>query len=271
LNRETILLRMEYDLSSLYANYHNALWKVMALLALATLILLLMIYAIKVLLVDRIRKIVTALRHDEEIHPGSPEIEEFQQLAAAIDGYRKKLAKQNRELEILTFIDPLTGAYNRRYFSKMLEEMIYEYARYQKKFALLIFDVDNFKSINDSFGHDVGDEVLVELSRHVRNHIRKSDHFFRIGGEEFAIVMSPVESLEDVVKIAESLRKSIAQKRFGHDLKVTISIGVSIFGDEDDSVSLFKRVDEYLYRSKKRGKNITTSDLTAGNALSPYC
>jgi len=271
LNRETILLRMEYDLSGFYADYHESLRRVMVLLALATLILLLMIYTIKLLLVDRIRKIVTALKHDEEIHPGSPEIEEFRQLAMAIDGYRKKLAKQNRELEILTFIDPLTGAYNRRYFSKMLEEMIYEYARYQKKFALLIFDVDNFKSINDSFGHDVGDEVLVELSRHVLNHIRKSDHFFRIGGEEFAILMSPVDSLEDVVKKAESLRKSIAEKRFGPDLKVTISAGVSIFNDDDDSVSLFKRVDGYLYRSKKRGKNITTSDLTAGNLLSPYC
>ena len=271
LNRETFLLRMEYDLSDIYANYHDSLLKVVALLGLGTLILLMMIYVIKILLVDRIRKIVTALKYEKEIEPGTPEIGEFRKLAQAIDGYRKKLAKQNRELEILTFIDPLTGAYNRRYFSKMLEEVIYEYTRYQKKFALLIFDVDNFKSINDSFGHDVGDEILVELSRHVLNHIRKSDYFFRIGGEEFAILISPVDSLEDVVKKAESIRKGIAEKSFGPDLKVTISIGVSLFNDDDDSVSLFKRVDEYLYRSKKRGKNITTSDLTAGSVLSPYC
>ena len=271
MNRETIILRMEYDLSDLYQAYRSAQGKMHFVLFIITLVLLLMIYGIKVLLVDRIRRIVYSLKHDEEVHIDPPEIEEFRQLVTAINVYRKKLSKQNRELEILTLIDPLTGAYNRRYFSRMLEEMIYEYARFQKKFALLLFDVDNFKSINDNYGHDVGDEVLVELSNQIRRHIRKNDHFFRIGGEEFALIVSPVEGLEDVVKKAESLRESIARQSFGPGLKVTISIGVSIYKDGDDSVSLFKRVDSYLYRSKKRGKNITTSDFDEESILGPYC
>jgi diguanylate cyclase (GGDEF)-like protein len=261
LNQEMIILRMEYDLTPIYQRYEKARWRVFMILGVSALILLLLFYGIKVLLIDKIRAIVEALRRDEAIRLPAPQIVEFDQLVEAVDGYRKRLAMRNRELEMLTLIDPLTGAYNRRHFSRVLEEKIYEASRYPgRRFALLIFDIDNFKEINDRYGHDTGDEVLKELSHHVMRSIRESDLFFRIGGEEFALLISPVESPEQVRRVAEKLRKSIAEASFGPGLHITISVGYSLFGDEDDSASLFRRVDSLLYRSKKEGKNRVSGD-----------
>jgi len=258
-NQETIILRMVYDLSEIFVHYQQEYRRVAYIIVLSLLIALLVIFFIKSLFVKRLESIVSALKEDEKIRLGSPDILEFAQLAEAIEAYREKLKRRNHELEILTFIDPLTGAYNRRYFVKKLDEFIYEYTRYGKKFALMIFDIDNFKQVNDRYGHDTGDRVLREISARVKNSIRKNDLFFRIGGEEFAILVSPIENISDAEKKAEFLRKAIGGKSFSPGFTVTISIGVSIFEDEDDSISLFKRVDRYLYRSKARGKNTVTS------------
>jgi diguanylate cyclase (GGDEF)-like protein len=262
LNKETIILRVVYDLAPIYRKYDASRGRVLGLIAGSILVLLVLFYAIKILLMDKIRAMVKALKRDEEIQLPAPPIREFDELVEAVDGYRKRLAQRNRELELLTLIDPLTGAYNRRYFTQMLEEKIYEVKRYRdRRFALIILDIDDFKRINDRYGHDVGDQVLQELSKHIRSHIRESDLFFRIGGEEFALLVSPVRSPEDLRGLTEKLRRSIEAASFGPGLHITVSIGVSIFTEEDDAATLFRRVDGFLYRSKREGKNRITGDL----------
>ncbi|WP_457607815.1 GGDEF domain-containing protein [Nitratifractor sp.] len=272
LNQEMIILRMEYDLSDLIRHYRELEMRHLLLIAGFVLFLLFMIYLLKRLFVDQIKRIVEAIRRDEPIEPGRPEIEEFRRLAESIEGYREKLARHNRELEKLTILDPLTGAYNRRYFSKMLREKIYRQKRYGELCALLLIDLDNFKVINDSYGHDVGDEVLRELSLLLQKKIRESDLYFRLGGEEFAVLLSPVDGIEAAVRKAEELRRIVEESRFGpgeERLRVTISIGLSLCRAEDEPSTLFKRADEYLYLSKRMGKNLVTSEINASHTSGP--
>lgn len=259
LNKEIIILKTVYDLHALYARYRSRLVRLAFVLGASFLLISVILFFVKRLFMDRLRVMADAMKHDRDIDFRNFDIREFNSVAEAINAYREKLKRKNRELETLSHTDPLTGVFNRRYFGKMLEQYIYEYGRYGRTFALLIFDIDDFKRINDEYGHDVGDKVLCEMSTLIAREIRQSDLFFRIGGEEFAILLEPVES-QDARRIAVELCKSVARHRFLGHLHITISVGVSDFREGDDAISLFKRVDEYAYLSKQNGKNIVTAD-----------
>jgi len=259
MNREIIILRTIYDLHGFYALYHARLVRLAVIMVLSFLMIAAIFFFVKRLFSDQLRQMAEALKHDRDIETEGFIIKEFKMVADAINSYRAKLKRKNRELEMLSHTDPLTGVYNRRYFGKMLEEYIYEYRRYERRFALLIFDIDNFKQINDRYGHDVGDEVLRELTNLIVHEIRMSDLLFRIGGEEFAILFEPIDTIH-AGKIAENLCESVRKHSFLNRLHVTISVGVSCFRKDDDSFSLYKRVDTYTYRSKKGGKDRVTSD-----------
>ena len=271
-NQQTVIIREVYDVSEFYREYHHSLNRILLGLMVMALLLLLLIWTVKYLLADRIRGIVESLEKGEPLAHPWPRIDEFEQLRSAIETFRESLAQKNRELELLSYLDPLTESYNRRFFNKTLSEKIYSFERYGENFALLIFDIDNFKMINDRYGHDVGDRVLKELSKFVQKRIRKSDLFFRLGGEEFAVIFSPMDSLEDAVEKANALREGIAGQNFGLGRAVTVSMGISLCKEGDDSESIFRRVDRYLYRSKERGKNIVGSALNDKSAvMGPYC
>ena len=259
LNKEIIILRTVYNLADIFQQYHNRLLRTAIILFLSFLVILGILFFIKRLYADRLNQMVDALMHDRDVALKGFAIKEFKVVADAINNYREKIKRKNRELEILSHTDPLTGAYNRRYFGKMLERFIYEYRRYGKGFGLIIFDIDNFKQINDRYGHDVGDEVLREITSVIMYDIRKSDLLFRIGGEEFAVLVSPVDE-EQAKQIADGLQESVEKHSFLAGCKVTISVGVSSFKKSDDAFSIFKRVDGYTYISKQRGKNVVTSD-----------
>ncbi|WP_456451922.1 GGDEF domain-containing protein, partial [Hydrogenimonas sp.] len=221
--------------------------------------ILLMLYFIRKFFTQQLERMVDALTHDREVKEADYIVKEFGMVARAINSYREKLKIKNRELELFSNTDPLTGVYNRRYFGKMLEKCIYEFRRYCKRFALLLFDIDDFKGINDRYGHDVGDEVLREIGAMVEHEIRKSDMLFRIGGEEFALLLAPVDE-KNAQRIAEAIRERISRHRFLSQYTVTISAGVSCFGENDTAITLYRRVDEYLYVSKQSGKDRVTSD-----------
>ncbi len=272
INQETIIIREVYDVAELYREYYRNLSRILFGLMIMALLLLFLIWTVKFLLADRIRGVVESLERGEALEQPWPRIVEFERLQKAIEEYRNALAQKNRELEQLSYLDPLTESYNRRFFNKMLAEKIYSCERYGKNFALLIFDIDNFKTINDRYGHDVGDRVLKELSEFVQKKIRKSDLFFRLGGEEFAVIFSPMDSLEDAVEKADELRKEIARHHFGLGRALTVSMGISLCVKGDDTESIFRRVDRYLYRSKERGKNTVSSVLNDKSAaMGPYC
>jgi len=160
----------------------------------------------------------------------------------------------HKSLEIDVITDPLTKLYNRKCFNKVLHEQIVLNKRYKSEFSLILFDIDFFKSINDEFGHQTGDSVLVKLSSLFKNHVRESDYVFRIGGEEFAIV-APLIDLEQSEHLAEKYRAIIADTDFDIGRSVTISLGVSQFGSDMSAEDLIKSADKALYLAKSSGRN----------------
>lgn len=151
--------------------------------------------------------------------------------------------------------DVLTNIYNRNFFNQKIEEFFSLYKRHKTPFTFLIFDIDNFKQINDNYGHAIGDKVLIELSALVKKHIRITDYFFRIGGEEFVILFAN-STLDESLLVASKLCKIIANDfDVLENRSVTVSIGLTEVKSEDTSESIFKRADNLLYQAKENGKN----------------
>ncbi|WP_252228318.1 diguanylate cyclase [Caldicoprobacter algeriensis] len=162
--------------------------------------------------------------------------------------------EMERQLYEMSITDPLTGAYNFRYFNKRLEDEILRARRYGERFALIMFDVDYFKSFNDTFGHQTGDLVLKAAVDMVKGRIRKTDVLARWGGEEF-IILLPNTKLEDAVKLAEELRQRLMQLKIGEVDSVTASFGVVEYQEGDTLDSIVKRVDDMMYKAKNEGRN----------------
>lgn len=162
--------------------------------------------------------------------------------------------EMERQLYEMSITDPLTNAYNFRYFTKKLEEEILRAQRYGESFTLIMFDIDRFKSFNDSFGHQVGDLILKATVDMVKGRIRRTDTLARWGGEEF-IILLPNTKLEDAVKLAEELRQKLMQLKVGNDDSLTASFGVVEYQEGDTADSIVKRADAMMYRAKNDGRN----------------
>ncbi|MFZ5996419.1 MAG: diguanylate cyclase [Nitrospirota bacterium] len=150
--------------------------------------------------------------------------------------------------------DTLTNIYNRRKFYEVLERELQRSARYKIPLSLILFDIDDFKKVNDTFGHAMGDAVLVTATNIVSRNIRSTDVFARFGGEEF-ILLAPETELEGAVWLAEKIRKEIESQFFSAVGEVTVSIGVTELNENDIADSFIKRADDALYQAKGRGKN----------------
>jgi two-component system, cell cycle response regulator len=172
------------------------------------------------------------------------------------DNYRRSLS--------LALTDELTGLYNRRYLLAHLDELIARVGRGGLDAAVLLFDIDHFKRVNDTYGHAAGDDVLREVAARTTNTVRSVDLVARLGGEEFVVVM-PETGPAIAVAVAERLRSTIANEPFtirasGERFPVTVSIGVtSAIAGGDDRDRLLKRADEALYRAKADGRNRVVS------------
>lgn len=156
--------------------------------------------------------------------------------------------------------DSLTGTGNRRFAEMKLSGGVAEVQQYEAQIGLLLFDIDNFKVFNDTYGHDIGDRVLQMVANTVGHNIRPADFLGRWGGEEFIVILQNVDP-ENVRKIANKLRMLVEQSflSVGKDsLSVTISGGATIILPEDAPDVLFKRVDQLLYQSKRNGRNQMT-------------
>ncbi len=176
--------------------------------------------------------------------------------------YEKKLGKYIRELkhvnsklkEMATY-DMLTGAYNRRKFEHYIKSLIDIKIKYNCTFSLIMFDIDNFKQINDLCGHNIGDQLLRDISSTVRNTLRETDMLFRWGGDEFVILL-PNIALKDAGRVAEKVRGSIETENFGTKWdKVTISLGVGEYIPDIGVEQLISDVDKALLKAKTGGKN----------------
>jgi two-component system cell cycle response regulator len=178
--------------------------------------------------------------------------------------YHDKLRDMLQRSVALAYTDTLTGVYNRRYMNAHLDRKIMEIAETVKPVSVLMFDIDNFKPVNDTYGHKAGDEVLSELAKRVSRGVRDIDLLSRYGGEEFVIVM-PDADIEVAVTVAERVRALVADQMFAIStdvgaLAVTISVGVATTRDPTETTeSLIGRADAALYRAKGRGRNCVSS------------
>ena len=150
--------------------------------------------------------------------------------------------------------DTLTNIYNRVKFNEVLNDMIYRANKYDFKFSIILIDIDHFKAINDNYGHNIGDKVLIELSRLINMNLRENDTFARWGGEEF-VVISESKNIKDTSLLASRLRKIVSAFLFQDVGSVTCSFGVTEFKNGDTQALLFDRVDKALYEAKDNGRN----------------
>jgi two-component system, cell cycle response regulator len=164
----------------------------------------------------------------------------------------------HEEIYRLTTVDGLTQVFNKRYFLETLEREIGRAQRYRRDLSLIIFDIDHFKKINDTYGHLAGDHVLKQLARVIKSRIRREDILSRYGGEEFAIILPEIDQA-NAAQFAEKIRRLVEKAVFRFeetDIPVTISIGVSACSDEHTDVNEFIKVaDDKLYEAKMQGRN----------------
>ena len=174
-------------------------------------------------------------------------------------------ARRFREARQLADLDALTGLHNRRYFHETLAREVSRAHRYERRLALILFDLDDFKAINDRIGHLAGDAVLAEISERVREVVRSADVPCRVGGDEFGVIL-PESTLEDADQLYARLRSAIAARPnplAGRPL--TVSAGVAELRPEDNPTAFFQRADDALYRAKAGGKGRVASHAADPN------
>lgn len=197
----------------------------------------------------------------EEIQMLSNEVnsvnQELSNLSRELTKKNIALKKANEKITELTRTDPLTDLANRRFFNERLEEMVSLSQRKSQPLSLIMTDLDNFKSINDKYGHDIGDKVLKAYADLLKSHVRPEDLVSRFGGEEFMIIL-PLTTPEDAYKIAERIRITLSEKDIlKNGVKITASFGVCSLKKEENIDSFIKRVDIALYKAKESGRNKT--------------
>lgn len=172
------------------------------------------------------------------------------------------ITRQYSELAHQAITDKLTGLYNRTLLQDSLIHAIHQANRTKTAFTLIIMDIDHFKKINDELGHDMGDQVLVQLGAFLKSFFRESDKIFRIGGEEFLILTYNTEET-DCANMVEKLRRKIENLSLIPDRKVTVSIGVASQGSATDWKQWMKACDENLYEAKNGGRNRVVASSVA--------
>jgi diguanylate cyclase (GGDEF)-like protein/PAS domain S-box-containing protein len=194
-----------------------------------------------------------AVRHD------ITELEETKQQLRNINKAMKhkvdELYSMTNSLEEKVYKDNLTGINSRENFENFFVIEMLNAKQNNQTLSLLIFDIDNFKLINDTYGHQAGDIILVEIATLIGSKIKNGDVFARWGGEEF-VILTPMTSLDGAYTLAENLRNLVANHSFSYvEKNLTISFGVAQLRGDDNKETLFKRADEALYRAKKLGRN----------------
>jgi len=180
-----------------------------------------------------------------------------QELRAAHDALaaaNQELQLVNAELSRIATTDALTGLWNRRLIEETLRAEMAEAQRYQQPLSMILFDIDNFKTVNDDLGHKAGDQVLIELAQRLQHNLRAADRLARWGGEEF-MVLAPQCGAADGLALAEKLRALIASQPFAAVGKISASFGVAELSPDEDLDGWFKRADQALYQAKHAGRN----------------
>lgn len=185
-------------------------------------------------------------------------LEYQKKLEQMVEQRTHELLSKTEQLEVLASTDPLTGLSNRRKFNGLLDHEIKRFERYEQSLCLILIDIDHFKTINDTYGHDVGDKVIVEMANVLETGVRRSDCVARWGGEEFILLNIELDE-KQAYKVAEKLRALINKTSFETVGKITVSIGVTQIKPKDDAELILKRVDRALYAAKNNGRDCVVS------------
>ena len=166
--------------------------------------------------------------------------------------------KKQQKIEFLAYHDPLTGLVNRTFLKMELDTLAKINSRENKKLALVFIDLDNFKFINDTFGHEAGDTLLIQISARLQSLVRQSDIVSRIGGDEFVIVLNNIKDKNDIEKIISNIQNELSKPVVieNNDIDITFSAGIAIYPDDAKRVSeILQLADIAMYKAKKDGKN----------------
>lgn len=169
----------------------------------------------------------------------------------------ESLSQRSETLEIAAFTDALTGMHNRRFFDDALREYLAEFTRIDKPVGLLVLDIDHFKLVNDTHGHDVGDLVLQAVANALKDMTRYHDVVARLGGEEFAVVAPNLDD-DRLAALAERIRKGVHGLVIVTEnirIRVTISIGMAVWDGKESAAQFYSRADKQLYNAKRLGRN----------------
>jgi len=203
---------------------------------------------------DKVHKVKFLKNQKEHIFIiTAAKIDESEKLVISLSDITE-VEKERQLFKKAASTDTLTGIANRLKFNTILEQQIAEAKRYKVVFSLIFLDIDNFKNINDTYGHKVGDDVLVKIAGLVTKSIRDSDTFSRWGGEEFALIL-PRTNAKEAREVAEHIRKKIEATSFGEGFYLTCSFGVKAYQGKESSDAFIQNVDTLLYEAKKAGKN----------------
>ncbi|NEQ53040.1 MAG: GGDEF domain-containing protein [Leptolyngbya sp. SIO3F4] len=173
-------------------------------------------------------------------------------IAAAV--FVRVISEQQQRLRVQAMTDPLTGLLNRTLLHETLNWAIEQSKRLELPMTLVALDIDHFKDVNDTFGHDVGDQVLQGVSQLLKSRTRKVDRVFRLGGEEFLVLLHGTNG-DNARHVAEELRNRIASLQLLPKRSVTVSVGVATLQVGEDWSTWMKRSDNNLYRAKMGGRN----------------
>lgn len=200
---------------------------------------------------------------------GPPDERQLGRAEFLVRNLENALENQRRFAEVkqLTYVDDLTGLYNSRYLEIALEAAIEEYRRTNQGFSVLFIDIDHFKKVNDGNGHLVGSQLLIDLAQLLKKNMRKPDHLFRYGGDEFIALLHGSTS-KKAIEAAERLRIEAEQRKFfvhNKELKLTLSIGVATFPEHGrDKKTMIQMADNAMYAGKKQGRNtVFMADILA--------
>jgi len=175
-----------------------------------------------------------------------------------LKNFQKQMQGIYRDLYQSANTDHLTGLLNRQRFYVILNEEMDRSARYSSPLSIIMLDIDHFKEVNDTFGHQTGDRILEQLAEIIQSRVRKTDKTGRWGGDEFMILV--LGDVASAITIAEDLREATEASDFDIPFDVTVSLGIAHYRSTDDQDSFITRVDDALYRAKAKGRNIIVTE-----------